>query len=732
MQEKAADQSQTRDKVGDQELKKKTQQGTLGEDPLLESLVFLTKYYGKPRSGEVLKAGLPAEDAQLTPSLFTRAAARAGLYSRVVKRKLSKISSMVLPVVLVLSDRRACIVLEKLDNNKLRVVLPETGCSEETVDIKELEAEYTGYAIFIKPDEKFRPAEYSPSPQKTGSWFWGVILKNKWIYGQVGLSAIFINLFALASPFFIMIVYDRVVPNNAKDTLWVLASGIAIVILFDLLLKTLRAYFIDFAGKKADVTIACRIYDQVLDMYLAHRPGSAGAFANTLREFETLREFFTSATLVSIIDLPFSLLFIFVLWLVAGPVVAVLAVAVPLILLYGFLIQIPLNKVVGKQFKEQESKHGVLVETINGLETIKTIGAEARMRRQWEDAVGRTARSTQVAKALSMSSVNVTGMIQQLTSVGLVVYGVYLISAGEMTVGALIACVMLGGRSLAPLGQVAQLMTRFNQSMSSYRALQKLMESPVERPADNSFVHRPQIDGYISFDGVSFTYPGRQEQALKDVSFTVGPGEKVGIIGRVGSGKSTVAKLILGLYQPESGTIRIDGTDMQQIDPADLRKNVGYVAQEPFLFRGSIKDNICAASPFVDDPEIVQATQLAGVDEFVKHSPMGFDTPVGERGDGLSGGQRQGITVARALLRKPNVLLLDEPTSSMDPRSEQHLKKSLEPYLRKRTMVLTTHRSTMLSMVDRLIMLENGRKVADGPREQVLKQLAAGNISIGK
>lgn len=731
-QEGAASVSQTKGTDGVEEVKKRAQQGTLGEDPLLESLVFLTKYFGKPQSGEVLKAGLPVSGAQLTPSLFVRAAARTGLQGRVVKRKLEKISTLVLPVVLVLDEQRACIVLEKLDNSRFRVVLPETGCSEEIVEAKDLQAEYTGYVIFIKPDEQFRPVEYSPSPEKTGSWFWGVILKNKWIYGQVGLAAIFINLFALASPFFIMIVYDRVVPNNAKETLWVLASGIAIVIVFDLLLKTLRAYFIDFAGKKSDVTIACRIYDQVLDMYLAHRPGSAGAFANTLREFETLREFFTSATLVSIIDLPFSLLFIFVLWLVAGPVVTVLAIAVPLILLYGFFIQVPLNKVVGKQFKEQESKHGVLVETINGLETIKTIGAEARMRRQWEDAVGRTARSTQVAKALSMSSVNVAGMIQQLTSVGLVVYGVYLISAGEMTVGALIACVMLGGRSLAPLGQVAQLMTRFNQSMSSYRALQKLMESPVERPADNAFVHRPALDGQISFNDVSFTYPGRQEQAIKEVSFTIGTGEKVGIIGRVGSGKSTIAKLVLGLYQPESGSIRIDGTDIQQVDPADLRKNVGYVAQEPFLFRGSIKDNICAASPFVDDPEIVQAAWLAGIDEFIKQSPMGFDMPVGERGDGLSGGQRQGITVARALVQKPNVLLLDEPTSAMDPRSEQYLKKSLEPYLKNRTMILTTHRSTMLSMVDRLIMLDKGRIVADGPRDAVLQELAAGNVNTGK
>jgi ATP-binding cassette subfamily C protein LapB len=712
--------------------KKKTPQGTLGEDPLLESLVFLTKYFGNPKSAETLKAGFPLSHGQFSPSLFVKSSERVGLKARVVKRDLKNISHMVLPVVLVLDNQRACILLEILEDDNLRVILPETGCSEEIIRLSDLANEYTGYSIFIKVAESFKPNEYSPIPEKSGSWFWGAILQNKWMYGQVGLAAIFINLFALASPFFIMIVYDRVVPNDAKETLWVLASGIAIVIIFDILLKTLRSYFIDFAGKKADIIISNRIYNQVLDMYLAHRPGSAGAFANTLREFETLRDFFTSATLVSVIDLPFSLLFIFVLWLVAGPVVIVLIVAVVLILSYGLLIQVSLNKTIGKNYKEQQSKHGVLVETINGLETIKTIGAEARMRRQWEEAVGRTARSSQAAKALSGSSANFAGMIQQLTSVGLVLYGVYLISKGEMTVGALIACVMLGGRSIAPLAKVAQLLTRFSQSVSSYKALQNLMDTPIERPVNNSFVHRPDILGDITFSSVSFTYPGRKEKALDNVSFTIRSGDKVGILGRVGSGKSTIAKLALGIYKPESGTIYIDGTDINQIDPADLRKNVGYVAQEPFLFRGTIKDNICAASPFVDLLEIVQAAKMAGIDSFVKQSPMGFDMPVGERGDGLSGGQRQGVTVARAILKKPNVLLLDEPTSSMDPRSEHQLKESLTPFIKKRTVLLTTHRSSMLSLVDRILMLDNGKLVADGDKDDVLKRLGSGNIAARK
>ncbi len=582
------------------------------EDPLLECLVFLSKYHGDPKTAEVLTAGLPDTGPKMTPNGFVRAAERAGYHVRIVKRRLQSISTHVLPAVLVLEEERAYIVMSFEGRKTYKIISPETGLSEETISAKELARDYTGYAIYLRPKYQLDFERRETPLKRPSSWFWGAILENWWTYSQVGLAAIFINLFALISPFFIMMVYDRVVPNNALDTLWVLATGVATVIIFDLILKTLRAYFIDAAGKKTDVTVACRIYDQVLDMKMAARPASAGAFANTLREFETLREFFTSATLVAIIDLPFVFLFIFVLWLVSGPLAFVLAVAVPIVLVYGIIIQFPLSHIVRKNFREMEQKHGVLVETINGLETIKTVGAEPRMRNMWEGVVGLTARSAQKSRALSISATNMSGTVQQLTSVAVVIFGVHLIGEGEITVGALIACVMLGGRALAPLGQAAQLLTRFHQSLSSLRALNKIMKAPVERPTSSAFVHRPEIRGGIIFNEVGFTYPGREQPALTDLSFGIKPGEHVGIIGRVGSGKSTIAKLILRLFDPEPGSILVDGTDCQQIDPADLRRYIGYVAQDPFLFRGSVKDNITAASPFMDDGEVIKAANLAG------------------------------------------------------------------------------------------------------------------------
>ncbi|MBF0382728.1 MAG: type I secretion system permease/ATPase [Magnetococcales bacterium] len=699
------------------------------EDPLLESLVFLCKHHGRPRSAEVLKAGLPTPShGRLTPNLFIRAAESVGFKSRIVKRRLETIQEQVLPVVLVLQDGRACIMLERPSSKIVRLFQLETGGTEEAVLLDALEKDYSGFAIYLRPDTEVSFDKEEEERERPTFWFWGEILSNWWTYSQVGLAAVFINLFALVSPLFIMTVYDRVIPNNGMETLWVLATGVATVTIFDLILKSLRAYFIDSVGKKTDVALASRIFDQVLNMRLGACPSSAGAFANTLREFDSLREFFTSVTLAALVDLPFAFLFIFVLWLLSGPVALVLMLAVPVILIYALIIQVPLNRTIRKNFKESELKHGVLVETVGGLETIKSIGAEARMRRMWESVVGLTARSSQKARFYSTSAVNFTGMVQQLTSVGVVLYGVHLIQENEISVGALIACVMLGGRALAPLAQVAQLMTRLNQSMSSLKALDKIMKSPVERPPNQNFVHRPKFDGEITFRNVNFTYPGREEPALNDISFSLKAGERVGIIGRVGSGKSTIAKLILALFENQEGTILIDGTDIRQIDPVDLRRNVGYVSQEPFLFRGTIRDNITASAPHVGDGNVLQAAKFAGIDEFVDQLPVGFDLPVGERGEGISGGQRQGVTVARALIRNPSILVMDEPTSAMDVTSEGLLKKKITESLSGRTLILATHKLSMLSLVKRVIVLDHGRIVVDGSKDEVMKQLQSGDL----
>ena len=706
--------------------------GSTTEDPLLECLVFLTQFHGRPRTAEVLRSGLPDTGKAFTPNFVVRAAERAGFRARVVKRRLQRISPYVLPTILILDDGRACILTKFLNRGRAQVIFPETGGAVQNIRIADLSEEYTGYCIYVRPEVVLETYGQKDDVPRGRYWFWGTIFSNWWTYVQVVIAAFLINCFAIATPLFIMTVYDRVVPNAAFETLYVLAGGVITVYIFDFIMKTLRSYFIDAAGKRADVMLATRIFDQVLDMKMSARPNSAGGFANTLREFETLRDFFTSASLSTLVDIPFIAVFILVIFLISGPIAIALAIAVPVVLIFGVLIQIPLNFVVQKNLDESSTKHGVLVEAINGLEQIKGIGAEGRMRHLYEGAVGHTAASSQRARALSMSVVTFTQLVQQLTTVSVVFFGVHMVTAGEMTVGAMIAAVILGSRSIAPLGQVAQLLVRFNQSMTSLKNLDEIMKKPVERPHRKTFIHRPTLSGAITFKDVVFSYPEREGDALKGISFDIAAGEHVGFIGKVGSGKSTIAKLILGLFDPVEGTILVDGTDIHQIDPSDLRRNIGYVPQEPFLFRGTIRDNIVAAAPHLDDPAVLTASAVAGLDDFVGSNQFGFDLPVGERGDGLSGGQRQLITIARALVRSPSILVLDEPTSSMDTASEKEFRNQLLANLGDKTLILMTHRTSMLALIDRLIVLDHGKIVADGERDTVIKALSAGKVATAR
>ena len=609
-------------------------------------------------------------------------------------------------------------------------MLPETGGGVVELKPGQLENDYDGYVIYARPEYRGRETDDAERAAAGGRWLWSTLLENWWIYGQVAIGAVLINVFALVTPLFIMTVYDRVVPNNALETLWVLAIGAAVVLGFDFVVKLLRGYYIDIAGKRADVILASRLFDRVLDLQMAARPRSAGGLANTLREFETVRDFLTSASLAAIVDLPFIGFFLVVIWLIAGPIVIIPGLAVPLVLIVGLFIQIPLTKIVRESFGESQAKHGVLFETLGGLETIKSIGAEGRMRHKWETFVGLSAQSSVKVRFLSLIALNFSALVQQAASVGMVVFGVLLISAGELTVGALIAVVILNGRTVGALAQIAQLMVRFNQARTSYRALTDIMKLPVERPADRTFLHRPNLEGAIKFHEVNFTYPGSPMPALKNISFDIKAGERVGIIGRVGSGKSTIHKLMLGLFQPDSGAIQVDGTDLRQIDPADLRRNIGCVPQDVVLFGGTVRENIVISAPFHHDEALHRASVIAGVDDFIAHHPMGYDLKVGERGDGLSGGQRQSIAIARALLQDPPILLFDEPTSSMDSAAEVTLKQRLGEILPGRTLILVTHRASLLSMVDRLIVLDAGQTVADGPKQAVLDALTEGRVAM--
>lgn len=702
-------------------------------DPLLECLVFLASRFGRTRTSQALVAGLPYDGRGMGPDLFCAAAARIGLKSKITERVWGDVDSAVFPCVALLGSHESCVVLGR-DASTAEVKIFVPGKGEGMLPEKDFLKAYKGFCIFVHPEPEAvaDPLSGKAMKDKNQHWFWGLVRDNRNLYRRVAVSALLINLFAFAAPVFTMNVYDRVIPNAAMHTGWVLAIGVTIVMIFDLVMRMLRGYFTDLAGRKIDVLAARRIYDQVLDMRLSGRPKSSGAFANMLREFESVKEFFTSATLSAFVDFPFALLFaafvFFVSPLMGGIVLGVMVLSA----LISYFIQKPLRYLVNKTAEASEAKHGVLVETIFGLETIKAIRADGRFRARYSDYVGESATVGAATRFFNNLTVNTALFFQQFSSILLLIAGMYLVAGGDITMGALIACVMLAGRATAPVAQIAALISRYHSSRGALDTLERVMAMPVERPQDRNFLHRPTLKGSVSFDRVGFSYPNTGRDVLDGVSMRISAGEKVGIIGRIGSGKSTIARILMGLYEPTSGTVFIDDTDQRQIDPADIRRNIAYIPQDVVLFSGAIRDNISASMPHASDDEILEASKAAGVHDFVSKLPQGYDTQVGERGEGLSGGQRQAIAMARALITKPQILLCDEPTNAMDMQAEEQFTKHIEDQSKGRTLILITHRQHLLKLVDRLVLIDMGKVIADGPRDKVIEALAAGQVTVRK
>jgi ATP-binding cassette subfamily C protein LapB len=700
------------------------------EDALLSCLVILTRLFGNPKSPAALAASLPIGEDGMTPDLFMRAADRAGLSANKVRRPIEKIEAISLPAVLLLTEKRAVVMLSAPKKGMVEVATPDNLDGSQIVPLEVVAQIYTGQVLLVRPKIRLdtRSADMTDAPPR--NWFWGEVIKFTPLYLEVVLSALLINLFTIASSIFSMQVYDRVVPNKAEETLWMLAIGIALVYGFDFMLRTLRAYFLDKSGKALDRKISSAIFEHILSIRMAAGPQSAGAFASNVQSYETLRDFFTSATLSAMIDLPFVLVFLAIIWLVAGPVVAVPAVLIPVVILVSVLVQFPMKRAVERTYRESAQKHATLVESINGLDAIKAASAEGQMQRDWDGYVAASSSSAATSKMWSTIGINFVMFASNMATTGVILWGCYRIFDKDthMTTGALVAASMLTGRSMAPLGQIAGLIIRFHQSWTSLKGLNRLMALPIERPRGKVFLRRPRIDGGIEFRNVTFKYPGSQTNALDGVSFRIAPGERVGIVGRIGSGKTTIERLVLGLFEPSEGAVLVDGTDIRQLDPTDLRQNIGCVLQDAHLFFGSVKDNISLGAPYVDEESVLRAATLAGVDQFVRQHPLGYDMPVGENGRMLSGGQRQSVAVARAMLLNPPILLLDEPTSSMDNSSENAFKSRLGEIIQGKTVVLVTHRNSMLALVDRLIVLDRGKVVADGPKAGVLDALMKGRI----
>ena len=698
------------------------------DDPLLDGLLTLCSLHYKPASRAMLTTGLPLAGQRLGPDLLPRAAARAGLQGRLLQRKLEQIPTIALPALLLLKEGRSAVLLG-WEGDTARLLLSESEGGEVQVSREALSQDYSGRVFFAQPQHKFDVTSGTLIP-RARSWFKDTLKRSRWLYADAIAASLVINLIALAAPLFVMNVYDRVVPNQATATLWVLAIGICGAYLFDLLLKSMRSLCLDLAGKKTDLIISATLFERIVGMAMKMRPARVGSYAQNIHEFQGMRDFLTSLTLTSLIDLPFTLIILGVIALLGGHLVWIPIVAFPLALGIGHFLQKPLTATLERTMALSAERQSSLIETLAGLDAVKVNNAESERQYQWEQTIGTLSRLELRVKVLSGLAMNITLLIQQVAGVAMIIFGVYQIIDGTLSMGGLVACYMLSGRALGPLAQLSGLLTRYQQAKVTMVSVDQMMELPQERNFEERPLSRKTLQGAMTFREVDFTYPNQQTLALRGINLSVKPGEKIGIIGRSGSGQSSLAKLLVGLYQPDSGSLLVDGVDIRQIDVSELRHNIGYVAQDIQLLAGTLRDNLVCGARYVDDEMVLQAAELAGVHEFARLHPQGYELQVGERGQNLSGGQRQNVALARALLLNPPILLLDEPTSAMDNTGEERLKQRLQSVIENKTVILVTHRASLLSLVDRLLVIDRGQILADGPKAAVMEALKKGQISV--
>ncbi len=697
-------------------------------DELLTCLQVLCKFHGRQASAESIVSALPLDQGRLTPSLFGRAAQRLGFSSQIEKQSLQAINTALLPAVLLLDDERACVLNAfNSEDGTASVVFPELPESETRVTLSELASSFSGMVLYCRPKFHFDRRATKTRASGGGHWFWTVIGENRKLYRDICVAALMINVFAVAMPLFVMNVYDRVVPNHATHTLWVLAIGLLIALCADLVLRLMRGWFIDLAASRADARLSATIMERVLGLSLAHRPQSAGAFAANVQSFESIRSFVSSMTVVGLVDLPFVLLFLVVIMLINWSLgIPVIVGAVGLVI-YASIVQRRLRDLSEESMSAGSQRNATLVEGLSNLESVKSFGVEGRIQEAYERTSMYISNVSARLKFISATLQNGAQWVQHLVAVAIIIVGVYLIIEGELTQGGLIAAYLLSSRAMAPVSQAAGLLAQYHQAATALRTLDDIMALPQERSPEKSWVSRPRLSGRIEFRDVQFQYPESGHLALTGVSFKVNAGERVAILGRNGSGKSTVQRLLLGLHYPSSGRISVDNVDLRQLDPAELRSNIGYVPQDVELFYGSLRDNIVLSRP-VSDEELLRVTELSGLKPFVDAQADGFDLQVGERGQRLSGGQRQALAIARAMVGDPSILLLDEPTGSLDHSSEEHFKRSLGQATAGKTLVMVTHRTSLLELATRIIVLDGGRIVADGPKETVIEALRQGKI----
>ena len=695
--------------------------GEASVDGVIDQLLFLAHFFGKRADPVQLLADTPVTDGRITEAQILECAQRGGLSLSRAKKGVADFKASELPALVFAAEGGDPLILLRRDGDSFECVQAGIRGSVK-LELAALTADYAGVAYFVRPLVFFDTRSllyHLPRPRR---WFWDTLLANKAIYGWALLATVLTNVFAAVIPFYTMSVYDRVLPNNALDSLWVLTGAVVVVALFDLVVKMLRSYLLESAARKADVAMSSHVFAQALRLRAANRPASGGVLANIVRDFESVREFVTSSTLTVLGDVPFMLFFLVLIALIGHWLVLVPLVLIPLTVAVSMLIRRPLTRILGSSMQESAQRTAHLFEVMNGIDTIKSLGAEAWARRQWEMLTVKISGNSVQMREWTSFGTYISLLVTNLSSILIVMFGALMIGAGDLTMGQLIAVSMLAGRAITPATQIAALIVRYEQTRQALDALDKIMESPTDETTDS--LHLPRLAGRLDFRDVHFAYP-EGAPLLKGLNLTIRPGERIGFIGRIGSGKSTLFKLLLNLYGPDQGTVMVDGIAVNQLEPQSLRRQVGYVPQDVVLFHGDIRENILLGGSQASDEQLLEALRLSCLDETLTQLPKGLGTQVGERGERLSGGQRQAVSIARALVQKPRMLLLDEPSSMMDPATEARLIDNLRS-IKGITMLLVTHRMAMLPLVDRLVVLDQGRVVMDGPRNEVLRKLQSG------
>ena len=694
-------------------------------DPLLNALQYLARSWGRPVSVDVLLAGLPLSNGRVTMAIMPRALERVGLVCAEKRIRLLDLADFDMPALFYDDYGTIVIATQRLPAGDLVGFDVQTG-ADVVISPQRARAKTRRNMLLVKPAFSDSSLTGDDAEIRRQHWLRSALSGHGRSIANVALAAAFVNIFAIAMPIFTMNVYDRVLPNKATATLWVLAIGLVLVQIFDLLLKLGRAAVIDYVGRKIDFRISSALFDRVINTSMAARPGSTGAFINRITQYEVLREFLTSNTVVMFVDLLFMGLFVYVIAMLIGWVTVLPVICATLAIIITLVIGARSGAAIKSALQESASRNAILVESLSAAQTVKATRAESQFLHRWENSVLASSETNNKIKTYQAAATQMTALLGQFASVAIIIGGTYSFADSKITTGAIIAAMMLSNRLIGPVAMISAALLRTRAAIEAFRVLDGIMKLPDERTVRKGLVSRSIRAGRIDFNKVRFAYPGSTQFVLDQVSFSIQPGEKVGIIGRVGSGKTTIGKLLVHFYEAAEGDILVDGVSLNQYHPAELRRQVGLLLQEPELFNGTVKENIIVAKPEASDEEIVDAARRAGVEQFVARHPLGYDMPVGERGSLLSGGQRQAVALARTLLVGPRIMFLDEPSSSLDMAAErqliEHLNQSLAP---DSTVLIATHRYSLLSLVTRLIVVDNGHIVADGPRDEVLNRLKA-------